>query len=190
MENAQRYNSWKLYTDDIEGMSNLMSKLINLTGKRFERLLVISRGPNAKNKQTTWECVCDCGNTCRVRSDHLRSKATRSCGCLERENRNDGAHVTHGKSNTRIYKIYSGMKKRCYNKNCHAYANYGGRGISICKIWLNDFNSFYLWALANGYDDSLSIDRIDVNGNYEPSNCRWTDAKEQANNRRKRKLEV
>ena len=79
------------------------------------------------------------------------------------------------------------MKKRCYNPECVAYSNYGGRGIKICDEWLNNYTSFHDWALSNGYADNLSIDRIDVNGNYEPSNCRWVDAKIQANNRRPRK---
>lgn len=90
----------------------------------------------------------------------------------------------HGKSKTRLYNIWLNMKARCYNLNNHKYNDYGGRGITICEAWLNDFQAFYDWAMANGYSDDLSIDRIDVNGNYEPSNCRWTDNETQSNNRR------
>ena len=87
------------------------------------------------------------------------------------------------KKNTRLYNIYYGMKKRCYNKNTANYKNYGARGITICSEWLNDKQSFFAWAINNGYQDNLTIDRIDVNGNYEPNNCRWVDMKQQQRNR-------
>ena len=93
-------------------------------------------------------------------------------------------NTLHGKSHTRLYKIWIGMKKRCYNPRSNAYERYGGRGIGIYQEWLNDFMSFYNWSMENGYNDNLSIDRIDVNGNYEPSNCRWATIDEQSSNKR------
>lgn len=94
----------------------------------------------------------------------------------------------HGLKNTRLFSIWSGMKTRCYNSNSPQFKNYGARGIKICDEWLTDFMNFYNWSMSNGYSDNLTLDRIDVNGNYEPNNCRWVTSKVQANNRRTNKL--
>lgn len=119
--------------------------------------------------------MCDCGNIKNINKYHLIYGMTKSCGCLVNK---------HGESYTKLYDVFSAMKQRCYNKNNKSYVNYGKRGIAVCDEWLHDNSLFFEWAMNNGYKEGLQIDRIDVNGNYEPSNCRWVDNKVNCNNRR------
>ena len=159
---------------------------IDMTNKQFGRLLVIEQSDYVKHGRPRWLCRCDCGNEVVVDGTPLRRGDVVSCGCARKERAIAMAkgHITHGGSKTRLYRIWHRMKCRCYKINAPDYARYGGRGITVCDEWLKDFESFRSWALSNGYNENLTIDRINVNGNYCPSNCRWADAITQHNNTR------
>lgn len=164
-----------------------MGKFVDLTGQRFGNLTVIERRGSDKYKNALWLCKCDCGNEVLIKSNNLRTGNSSSCGCIATNQRRE-KFLKHGLRHTRLYDIWRAMKQRCYYKKSHNYSNYGGRGIVVCNEWLNDAENFYNWAVYNGYKDGLTIDRIDVNGDYEPSNCRWVTLQEQNNNRRSNRL--
>lgn len=174
---------------------NSKRRTIDHTGERYGRLVVLSRDENhvtaGGNKKVRWLCRCDCGNTITVSANDLTSGHTASCGCLYRDSRTE-CNKTDGRRSDRLYGVYSNMKSRCYNPKSTSYKYYGGRGIKIAQEWLDDYAAFRKWAYANGYDDAAphgecTIDRIDVDGNYEPSNCRWVNLSTQSKNRRNTK---
>lgn len=156
-------------------------KTNDLTGKRFNRLTVLRRVANYRDKPK-WLCRCDCGKEVEVLASNLTSNHSKSCGCynVEQAIKNATKHEMYG---TRLYKIWQDMKRRCESPVELSYKNYGGRGIKVCQEW-SEFQPFMDWALNNGYQEDLTIDRINVNGNYEPNNCKWSTLKEQARNKR------
>lgn len=158
-----------------------MGTFIDLTGLKINRWDVIKRVPSQDNI-AWWHCVCECGNTSIVKSADLRYNKSKSCGCLSREVASDYMK-THGKSKTKTYKIWKGMKRRCNNLNNKAYPGYGGRGVSVCERWESSYEEFLkdMGECPDGY----SIERMDVNGSYKQGNCIWIPLKDQARNKRK-----
>lgn len=174
-------------------------KKINLIGQRYGRLMVLKeseprkyfdKSRNKFRQRRTWICLCDCGNEHIVLQSSLRkSNGTKSCGCLARErastsNERLQAITTHGLSNHTLYETWHSIKKRCCNPNDNNYYHYGRRGIKICDEWINDPEAFIKWGINNGWKQNLTIDRIDVNGNYEPDNCRFVNYSRQGFNKR------
>ena len=158
-----------------------MGRLIDLTGRRFGKLVVLGRDYSREYHRPFWKCICDCGNETIVKGSSLVCGSTKSCGCLKHQ-------VIHGDAvgghRSRLNSIYHSMISRCYIASTHSYKNYGGRGIEVCSEWRNNYQEFKRWALSNGYADDLSLDRIDVNDDYNPNNCRWVTWEEQCNNKR------
>lgn len=159
------------------------NNVVDKTGLRNGRLTVVSKSDKRSGRKTYWNCICDCGNKVEVRSDSL--KITMSCGCLKKEQNkiNLTSNHSHKQSGSRLYHIWQNMKSRCYNVNNKRYELYGGKGITISEDWLKDFSNFYNWAIKNGYNDTLTIERIDINDNYNEENCCWIPFNDQANNR-------
>ncbi len=153
----------------------------DMKGQIISKLQVLNRVENDRFGNAMWLCKCECGNEVIVKGANLRNGKTKSCGCYNKEVKRN---LTHGMSGTKIYKRWLGMKGRCNNKDNTAYANYGGRGITICDEWL-DVENFINWATSNGYREDLTLERLDVNSNYNPENCVWVTRTQQNRNTRR-----
>lgn len=164
-----------------------MGRFKDLTGQKFGRLTVIKRAGTSKSGKVLWLCECCCEelNQIITTTSNLVTGNTKSCGCLAKESasRTGKANTIHGDTDTRLYRIFRGMKDRCYNKNNKDYARYGGRGIKICTEWLNDYVSFKKWAINNGYQENLTIERKDFDEDYCPENCEWISMSQQQRNK-------
>lgn len=161
----------------------------DISGQTFGRLTAIKPVGKDNHNSYMWLCICSCGKEKITDGRSLRSGRVRSCGCLDHE-----AHIlrpnrtVHGGHGTRLYRIWKAIKTRCNNPNNPSYIKwYGAKGVKVCDEWNDSYIPFKEWALSHGYEENLSIDRIDPYGNYEPSNCRWATAAEQARNKRKQK---
>lgn len=163
----------------------MSSQRLSLTGKRFGAITVLSYAGKDNFQNSLWAVRCDCGQEAVRRGSDLSRGRTTNCGCVGRSVRANAVRV-HGFSADRLHRIWRQMLARTENPNSASYPNYGGRGISVCAAWRNDFLTFRGWALSNGYDPALSIDRINNDADYSPANCRWATPKEQAANRRAR----
>lgn len=161
-------------------------KLVDLVGKKYGRLLVVKKADSIGG-HARWLCKCECGNECIVHGSSLKSGNTRSCGCYKRENAKK-LYSSVRQNDTHLYAVWNGIKQRCRNKNNDSYHNYGGRGINICDEWANSYETFYEWAIRSGYKRGLEIDRINCDGDYCESNCRFVTKNAQANNKRNVKL--
>ena len=164
-----------------------MSTLKDLTGQRFGRLTVIERAGSNKQKRVTWCCRCDCGREHIVASSYLINGDIRSCGCSKSEQLIE-RNTKHGKAGTRLYTVWANMIQRCTDPKHTHYCRYGGRGITVCDEWRNDFRAFCEWATENGYDENApkgqcTLDRINNDKGYGPDNCRWVDMVTQRHNR-------
>ena len=160
----------------------------SIIGKRFGRLVVLNLDHvSEKNHNSWWKCRCDCGREVVVYRGSLTSGDSISCGCYHREHVRDFPK-THGMSSTPLYSTWSGMVQRCTNQNAKNYERYGGRGVTVCSEWENDFKNFHDWAVMHGYEQGLTIDRKDNDLGYSPDNCRWVDRITQQNNTRRNKL--
>ena len=156
---------------------------IDMIGQRFGRLTVLEECACDK-KGTFYKCQCDCGNITRpIFGASLRFGRTQSCGCLHREGL-VARNTIHGKYYTKLHGVWNNMKQRCSNPNHQKWTDYGARGITVCDEWKDDFRAFHDWAMANGYEDHLTIDRIDNDKGYSPQNCRWVTMQVQRHNRR------
>lgn len=165
-----------------------MPKRVDLTGRRFGYLTAIKPTRMTKDHSQLWLCRCDCGNFKEVEARYLKRNRPHNCGCMTKKLQNS-RNKTHGASGTRLYYVWRSIRYRCERESSSEYPSYGGRGISVCAEWRDSFPAFQEWALSNGYDENAprgecTIDRIDVDGDYEPSNCRFVSIEAQANNRR------
>ena len=165
-----------------------MAKRLDITGQKYGKLLALNYDhTDEKSKKAVWKCLCDCGKYHFATAKDLRSGNTKSCGCIKIDR---AKHMKYkdGRCKERLYGVWATVMKRCYNENCNTYKYYGGRGITVCDEW-HEYPNFKKWAYINGYDENApkgecTIDRIDYNGNYEPSNCRWVSMDVQRKNKR------